>query len=57
MSAPRTKSNPPEYFCKIWLIWSEFPHSSFLATILHIGGERGKKKKKILGKPIIHLSF
>ena len=57
MSAPRTKSNPPEYFCKIWLIWSEFPHSSFSATnpAYRRGGE--KKKKKILVEPIIYLSF
>lgn len=26
------RSNPPGCLLKIWLIWSEFPHSSFSAT-------------------------
>lgn len=32
ISAPRIRSNPPEYLSIIWVIWSEFPHSSFSAT-------------------------
>ena len=32
MSAPRTRSKPPECSSKICLIWAELPHSSFLAT-------------------------
>lgn len=54
MSAPRTKSNPREFLCRIWLIWSELPHSSFSATK---PAYRELKTKKTSGNLIIYLPF